>query len=189
MVKVWLPSTTAEDGSIVPDFQLQEAMEEIATYIANHPGMSDLEIRELVEGGLQGKAHWDPDTDDIVVDERFMTGFLTLSVYAGDDTVTFDTKSPYLEKIDRQTGKQITDLYDNFIQYNQAVPAKGSKPNPGKYSTSTRGDFYKGNIFVPVTNIGSGVLLGNSERLPRDVYTNIQQKVQRSADRQPMITT
>jgi hypothetical protein len=118
-----------------------------------------------------------------------MMGFLSLSVYAGDDTVGFNTKSQYLEKVDRQTGKQITDLYDNFIQYNKAVATKGSQANPGKYSTSTRGDFYKGNIFVPVNNPGAGVLLGNSEKMPKETYTNIQEKVQRSANRQPIIAT
>lgn len=189
IVKVWLPYTTAANGSIVPDFQLQQDMNEVATYIADHPGMDDRQIKALISENLQGKAHWDPETDDIIVDPKYMMGFLTVSAYAGDDTLNFNTNSPYLQKIDTQTGKQITDLYDNFIQYNQAVPAKGSKPNPGKYSTSTRGDFYRGNVFVPITNSGAGVLLGNSERFPREVYMNIQQKVQRSADRQQMITT
>lgn len=116
-------------------------------------------------------------------------GFLTLSVYAGDDTVGFKTDSKYLEKVSREEGKQVTNLYDNFIQYNSAMPSKNAIKNPNSGSTSTRGDFYKGNIFVPTSNIGAGVLLGNSEKRPRDVYTNIQPKMQAASERRPVIAT
>ena len=179
---VWMPSKNV-NGHVVPDFQVQDRLSEVNQYINDHPGITDMQIKEIIKDKFGNDAKFDRQTGSVKLGDSKMTQFLSISAYAGDDSLDFNTKSPYLEKVDSNKGSQLTDRYDNYMWYDQETKPKDGKKKTND-SRSTSGDFYKGNVFIPITNLGAGVHLGNNEYRTRDTYSmnsqgGIQGKVER----------
>ena len=179
LTRVWLPYDNV-DGKITPNFQLQKIVDELSEYLSDHV-LTPMEINDRIQRAftgtaLEGYVKYDSTTGNVQVSKEAMMPFLSFSAYAGDDSLDFNTKSPYLEKVSTDEGYKLTNMYDNFMWYGTQTPAKGQAKT--RDTRSTHRDFYKGNVFIPIQSGVMGAHMGGDSYAPKSNFVNITQQSQ-----------
>ena len=149
---VKLPATTDDNGNIIPNFELAQKVESLNKAAK---GRTDAEVQDYIKSNLNG---YDvkKNVDGIWEITNVPTiSFLTFGAIASDDIFDFtDEEKLMLDKVSKEQGKMIVDIYNTLTRFNTLNPNKNTKalnvPTAGKNS------FYKGNVFIPIEDQYAG---------------------------------
>lgn len=149
---VKLPATTDDNGNVIPNFELAQKVE-LLNKAAK--GRTDTEVQDYIKSNLNG---YDvkKNVDGIWEITNVPTiSFLTFGAIASDDIFDFtDEEKLMLNKISKEQGKMIVDIYNTLTRFNTLNPNKNTRalnvPTAGKNS------FYKGNVFIPIEDQYAG---------------------------------
>ena len=149
---VKLPATTDDNGNVIPNFELAQKVE-LLNKAAK--GRTDAEVQDYIKSNLNG---YDvkKNVDGIWEITNVPTiSFLTFGAIASDDIFDFtDEEKLMLDKVSKEQGKMIVDIYNTLTRFNTLNPNKNTKalnvPTAGKNS------FYKGNVFIPIEDQYAG---------------------------------
>ena len=149
---VKLPATTDDNGNVIPNFELAQKVE-LLNKAAK--GRTDAEVQDYIKSNLNG---YDvkKNVDGIWEITNVPTiSFLTFGAIASDDIFDFtDEEKLMLDKVNKEQGKMIVDIYNTLTRFNTLNPNKNTKalnvPTAGKNS------FYKGNVFIPIEDQYAG---------------------------------
>ena len=168
-----------QGGHIVPDFELLDAFNKIQQFIQDNPGISKTELSSiLLKTGISpSDINYDVQTNTISLKNTM--AFLTVSAYAGDDTIDLNKDDKkYLEKIAKSDGQHIKDYYNNMVKYGKLRPAKKGNVKIKGYSESEANDFWRGNVFIPMKNAFNAMnLSGVGEFVPKTQETDFYERV------------
>ena len=163
------------NGKISPDFELFDRYNKYLKAIKDNPNMPDIEKRSL----LSQLQLTDPgiDSSDLKnIRLKNTMRFLTFKAVAGDDTIELDSIKNYLGKLDREMGKLFKVPYNNALKYNTTTPQKNEKVTNKKFESATAGDFYEGNVYIPV-DVYAGYRTSSNEPVTKSSLTDIDRKV------------
>lgn len=184
MKRVYLPVKYTVDGRITPNFEAQQKLEQVQSFIADNNGqVSDAWISNWLNENLP-EASWNPETKQVEFNPQYIKPFLVLHGIAAKNRVAFDTDSNYLHHLSREEGRQWKEDYDRIVTEESVLgklehnDAKGA--GPGKY--------YSGNIYIPISGPVIGAAIYNDQYFPRETYTDITQKAEANQIRQQMKT-
>ena len=149
---VKLPATTDDNGNVIPNFELAQKVE-LLNKAAK--GRTDAEVQDYIKSNLNG---YDvkKNVDGIWEITNVPTiSFLTFGAIASDDIFDFtDEEKLMLDKVSKEQGKMIVDIYNTLTRFNTLNPNKNTRalnvPTAGKNS------FYKGNVFIPIEDQYAG---------------------------------
>lgn len=149
---VKLPATTDDNGNVIPNFELAQKVE-LLNKAAK--GRTDAEVQDYIKSNLNG---YDvkKNVDGIWEITNVPTiSFLTFGAIASDDIFDFtDEEKLMLDKVSKEQGKMIVDIYNTLTKFNTLNPNKNTRalnvPTVGKNS------FYKGNVFIPIEDQYAG---------------------------------
>ena len=141
-----------QGGHTVPDFELLDAFNK---------------IQEVIQASTN------------TISLKNTMAFLTVSCYAGDDTVDLSKDNKrYLEKLSKSEGQHVKDYYNNMVKYGKLRPAKKGNVKIKGYSESEANDFWRGNIFIPMKNAFNAMnLSGIGEYVPKSQEANFYERV------------
>lgn len=163
------------NGKISPDFELFDRYNKYLKAIKDNPNMPDIEKRSLLSQlQLTGPGIDSSDLKNIRLKNTMR--FLTFKAVAGDDTIELDSIKNYLGKLDREMGKLFKVPYNNALKYNTTTPQKNEKVTNKKFETATAGDFYEGNVYIPV-DVYAGYRTSSNEPVTKSSLTDIDRKV------------
>lgn len=163
------------NGKISPDFELFDRYNKYLKAIKNNPNMPDIEKRSLLSQlQLTGPGIDSSDLKNIRLKNTMR--FLTFKAVAGDDTIELGSIKNYLGKLDREMGKLFKVPYNNALKYNTTTPQKNEKVTNKKFESATAGDFYEGNVYIPV-DVYSGYRTSSNEPVTKSSLTDIDRKV------------
>ena len=176
-----------QGGHIVPDFQLLDAFNKIQSILQENPNLSATEIGSLaIKYGISpSEINYDAKTNTISLKDTM--AFLTVSAYAGDDTLDLSKEEKrYLESVPKSDGQHIKDFYNNMVKYGKLRPAKKGNVEIKGYSKSEANDFWRGNVFIPMKNAFNAMnLSGVGEYVPKtqemDFYGKVAAKEEQNA--------
>lgn len=149
---VKLPATTDDNGNVIPNFELAQKVE-LLNKAAK--GRTDAEVQDYIKSNLNGY-EVKKNVDGIWEITNVPTiSFLTFGAIASDDIFDFtDEEKLMLDKVSKEQGKMIVDIYNTLTRFNTLNPNKNTKalnvPTAGKNS------FYKGNVFIPIEDQYAG---------------------------------
>lgn len=147
-----------QGGKIVPDFEAQtkaqQLQDEIEAQGITDPGY----ISQLVQDYFNGEAIYDPETNSINFTKTMP--FLTFGAIVSGKTTNFDTKSQYIQHLDRDEARQYKDLYNNLVKYHNPYGNGDIVNDQGK---TRAGQIYMGNIFIPIDNALAGATVYNND--------------------------
>jgi hypothetical protein len=173
-----LPFTTDKvTGQIKPDFDLFAAFNKIQEALSQNPHISQTELAQIARetGYTLEQLGYDPKTNSAKLTNTIP--FLTFSAYAGQDAVDISKKTiPFLEKLSWHQGNNIRKTYDTLVKYGTTNPSKNDRKLND--SDSERWDFYRGGVYIPMTNAARALLLsGIGEYVPKSEMTDYAAKV------------
>lgn len=149
---VKLPATTDDNGNVIPNFELAQKVE-LLNKAAK--GRTDAEVQDYIKSNLNGY-NVKKNVDGIWEITNIPTiSFLTFGAIASDDIFDFtDEEKLMLDKVSKEQGKMIVDIYNTLTRFNTLNPNKNTRalnvPSAGKNS------FYKGNVFIPIEDQYAG---------------------------------
>lgn len=163
------------NGKISPDFELFDRYNKYLKAIKDNPNMPDIEKRSLLSQlQLTGPGIDSSDLKNIRLKNTMK--FLTFKAVAGDDTIELDSIKNYLGKLDREMGKLFKVPYNNALKYNTTTPQKNEKVTNKKFESATAGDFYEGNVYIPV-DVYAGYRTSSNEPVTKSSLTDIDRKI------------
>ena len=163
------------NGKISPDFELSDRYNKYLKAIKDNPNMPDIEKRSLLSQlQLTGPGIDSSDLKNIRLKNTMR--FLTFKAVAGDDTIELDSIKNYLGKLDREMGKLFKVPYNNALKYNTTTPQKNEKVTNKKFESATAGDFYEGNVYIPV-DVYAGYRTSSNEPVTKSSLTDIDRKI------------
>lgn len=163
------------NGRITPDFELFDKYNKYLKAIKDNPNMPDIEKRNLLsELQLTGPNIDSSDLKNIRIKNTMR--FLTFKAVAGDDTIELDSIKNYLGKLDRDMGKLFKVPYNNALKYNTTTPQKNEKVTNKKFESATAGEFYEGNVYIPV-DVYAGYRTSSNEPVTKSSLTDIDRKI------------
>lgn len=140
------------NGKQVPDFDLMLDLNELNAWLSDNPGATSLQINQEMKDLESEGVYYDEETKTYTIDESRMGLFLAFSGYGSSDLLDISEDSkPFLQKISRQDGNKFKDQFNNLVQYGKMSPSKQDKPK-NNFGKSERGDFYYGNIYIPIVD-------------------------------------
>ena len=149
---VKLPATTDDNGNVIPNFELAQKVE-LLNKAAK--GRTDAEVQDYIKSNLN-RYDVKKNVDGIWEITNVPTiSFLTFGAIASDDIFDFtDEEKLMLDKVSKEQGKMIVDIYNTLTRFNTLNPNKNTRalnvPTAGKNS------FYKGNVFIPIEDQYAG---------------------------------
>lgn len=177
MHRVYMP-VRYENGTPVPDFALNTALEEFQEQLRKKnitdPGLINTKLQEMFPNqGLKYNAQ----TKAIDFPANRMMAFMVLEGYASDKVTDIDKRSPYIYHLSSDEGKKIKDIFNNLIQTGDLY----GKTNAGKdkrvindVSDAGKNRLYRGNIFIPIAADGiMGATIFGQQYAPYTRYMNI----------------
>ena len=177
MHRIYMP-VRYENGTPVPDFALNSALEEFQTELRKKnitdPGLINTKLQEMFPGqGLK----YNTVTKAIDFPAEKMMPFMVLEGYASDKITDIDKRSPYIYHLEADEGKKIKDTFNNLIQTGDLY----GKTNAGKdkrevndVSNAGKNRLYRGNIFIPIAGNGvMGAAIYGPQYAPYTRYMNI----------------
>lgn len=187
MHRVMMP-VRYENGTPVPDFALNTAIEEFQTELrkknVTDPGLINTKLQEMFPGqGLRYNA----ETKAIDFPAEKMMAFMVLEGYASDKLTDIDKRSPYIYHLEPDEGKKIKDTFNNLIQTGDLF----GKTNAGKdkrvindVGNAGRNRLYRSNIFIPIAGNGvMGAAIYGPQYAPYTRYINITGQASLHQDR------
>lgn len=187
MHRIYMP-VRYENGTPVPDFALNTAIEEFQTELRKKnitdPGLINTKLQEMFPGqGLKYNAV----TKAIDFPAEKMMPFMVLEGYASDKITDIDRRSPYIYHLEADEGKKIKDTFNNLIQTGDLF----GKTNAGKdkrtindVGNAGRNRLYRSNIFIPIAGNGvMGAAIYGPQYAPYTRYMNITGQASLHQDR------
>ena len=176
MYRVILPFKVEKGKHIVPDFELQNKLNDIVENGKNQ-GDDISTINRYLNQACPG-ARYNSETQTIELPNDRKHAFLTFGAQAASNYVDFDTDSEYIIKADDSN----TDIYKNAVQYGYATHGKndeksteasGVGPVVDPFGWRTKGKIYEGMVYLPISNDLAGTLGYNQGYTDKDLYTNV----------------
>ena len=121
MYRVILPYKVVDGRHIVPDFELQNKLNDIVENGKNQ-GADVTTINRYLNQECPG-AQYNPETQTIELPNNRKHAFLTFGAQAASNYVDFNTDSNYITKVNEPN----TDVYKNAVQYGYATHDKNDK--------------------------------------------------------------
>lgn len=172
---VKLPATKDANGNIVPDLELAQKVEKLNEAAK---GRSASEIQDYIKTNLAGYTVEKNEKGVWEITNVPTMSFLTFVAIGSDDIFDFtDEEKLMLDKVDKEKGKMIVDIYNTLARFNTLNPNKNTRalnvPSAGKNS------FYKGNVFIPIEDQYSGFRVsGMDPYIAKGDLSNPAEKVQ-----------
>lgn len=164
------------NGKQTPDFELLVNLNELNGWIKDNPGLTQLEINKKMQELQSDGVTYDETTKTFTVSPDRIGMFLSFAGYGSKDLLEFKEESiPFLEKVPRSYGKQIKDLFNNLVQYGDATPSKKAKTKYN-FGSSEAGDFYYGNVYVPISDPLQATLLTKNQNYSKSIFTDSSKK-------------
>ena len=176
MYRVILPFKVVDGRHIVPDFELQNKLNDIVENGKNQ-GNDISTINRYLNQACPG-ARYNPETQTIELPNDKKHAFLTFGAQAASNYVDFNTDSDYITKVSNPN----TDVYKNAVQYGYAThdkndekstEASGIGPVIDPLGWRTSGKIYEGMVYLPISNDLAGTLGYNQGYTDKDLYTNV----------------
>ena len=176
MYRVILPYKVVDGRHIVPDFELQNKLNDIVENGKNQ-GDDISTINRFLNQACPG-ARYNSETQTIELPSNKKHAFLTFGAQAASNYVDFNTDSDYITKVSDPN----TDVYKNAVQYGYATHGKndeksteasGVGPVVDPFGLRTKGKIYEGMVYLPISNDLAGTLGYNQGYTDKDVYTNV----------------
>ena len=176
MYRVILPFKIENGRHIVPDFELQNKLNDIVENGKNQ-GDDISTINRYLNQACSG-ARYNSETQTIELPNDRKHAFLTFGAQAASNYVDFNTDSDYIIKVSDPN----TDVYKNAVQYGYATHGKndeksteasGVGPVVDPFGLRTKGKIYEGMVYLPISNDLAGTLGYNQGYTDKDVYTNV----------------
>lgn len=176
MYRVILPFKVENGRHIVPDFELQNKLNDIVENGKNQ-GDDISTINRYLNQACPG-ARYNSETQTIELPNDRKHAFLTFGAQAASNYVDFDTDSDYIIKANDSN----TDVYKNAVQYGYATHGKndeksteasGVGPAIDPFGLRTSGKIYEGMVYLPISNDLAGTLGYNQGYTDKDLYTNV----------------
>lgn len=187
MHRVMMP-VRYENGTPVPDFALNTAIEEFQTELrkknVTDPGLINTKLQEMFPGQ---SLRYNAETKAIDFPAEKMMAFMVLEGYASDKITDIDKRSPYIYHLEPDEGKKIKDTFNNLIQTGDLF----GKTNAGKdkrvindVGNAGRNRLYRSNIFIPIAGNGvMGAAIYGPQYAPYTRYMNITGQASLHQDR------
>ena len=174
MYRVILPFKVVDGRHIVPDFELQNKLNDIIENGKNQ-GADITTINRYLNQECPG-AQYNPSTDSIELPNNKKHAFLTFGAQAASNYVDFNKDSKYITKVSNPN----VDVYKNAVQYGYATHGKNDEKSveasgmgPSLFGWGTSNKIYEGMVYLPISNDLAGTLGYNQGYVEKDLYTNI----------------
>ena len=176
MYRVILPFKVENGRHIVPDFELQNKLNDIVENGKNQ-GDDISTINRYLNQACPG-ARYNPEAQTIELPNDRKHAFLTFGAQAASNYVDFNTDSDYITKVSDPN----TDVYKNAVQYGYATHGKndeksteasGVGPVIDPFGLRSKGKIYEGMVYLPISNDLAGTLGYNQGYTDKDLYTNV----------------
>ena len=174
MYRVILPYKVVDGRHIVPDFELQNKLNDIVENGKNQ-GADVTTINRYLNQECPG-AKYNLQTEIIELPNNRKHTFLTFGAQAASNYVDFNTDSEYITKVSDPN----VDVYKNAVQYGYATHGKNDEKSieasgmgPSWFGLGTKNKIYEGMVYLPISNDLAGTLGYNQGYADKEVYTNI----------------
>ena len=174
MYRVILPYKVVDGKHIVPDFELQNKLNDIVENGKNQ-GADVTTINRYLNQECPG-ARYNPETETIELPNDRKHAFLTFGAQAASNYVDFNTDSDYITKVNEPN----VDVYKNAVQYGYATHGKNDEKSveasgmgPSWFGLGTKNKIYEGMVYLPISNDLAGTLGYNQGYVDKEAYTNI----------------
>ena len=174
MYRVILPYKVVDGRHIVPDFELQNKLNDIVENGKNQ-GADVTTINRYLNQECPG-AQYNPETQTIELPNNRKHAFLTFGAQAASNYVDFNTDSDYITKVNEPN----VDVYKNAVQYGYATHGKNDEKSveasgmgPSLFGWGTSNKMYEGMVYLPISNDLAGTLGYNQGYVDKEAYTNI----------------
>lgn len=174
MYRVILPYKVVDGRHIVPDFELQNKLNDIVENGKNQ-GADITTINRYLNQECPG-AQYNPETQTIELPNNRKHAFLTFGAQAASNYVDFNTDSDYITKVNEPN----VDVYKNAVQYGYATHGKNDEKSveasgmgPSLFGWGTSNKMYEGMVYLPISNDLAGTLGYNQGYVDKEAYTNV----------------
>ena len=174
MYRVILPYKVVDGRHIVPDFELQNKLNDIVENGKNQ-GDDISTINRFLNQACPG-ARYNSETQTIELPSNKKHAFLTFGAQAASNYVDFNTDSNYITKVNEPN----TDVYKNAVQYGYATHGKNDEKSveasgmgPSWFGLGTKNKIYEGMVYLPISNDLAGTLGYNQGYVDKEAYTNV----------------
>ena len=174
MYRVVLPYKVVDGRHIVPDFELQNKLNDIVENGKNQ-GADVTTINRYLNQECPG-AQYNPETETIELPNNRKHAFLTFGAQAASNYVDFNTDSDYITKVNEPN----VDVYKNAVQYGYATHGKNDEKSieasgmgPSWFGLGTKNKIYEGMVYLPISNDLAGTLGYNQGYVDKEAYTNV----------------
>ena len=174
MYRVILPYKVVDGKHIVPDFELQNKLNDIVENGKNQ-GADVTTINRYLNQECPG-AQYNPETQTIELPNNRKHAFLTFGAQAASNYVDFNTDSDYITKVNDPN----VDVYKNAVQYGYATHGKNDEKSveasgmgPSLFGWGTSNKIYEGMVYLPISNDLAGTLGYNQGYVDKEAYTNV----------------
>lgn len=169
---------TYDNGSVVPDFDTFEKFNELQRAIANNRKLPKMEIDRMARDlGLNSdEYYYNSETNELTLTKTMP--FLSFGAIVGDDSLDLSKDNKrYLSKIDKSTGKMYVNQYNNMLKYGKIQRTK-SDVKLGAYDKATKGDFYRGLIYMAMPDAYRGAHLSLNQYMNKDDLTEFGRRTE-----------
>ena len=174
MYRVILPYKVVDGRHIVPDFELQNKLNDIVENGKNQ-GADVTTINRYLNQECPG-ARYNSETETIELPNNRKHAFLTFGAQAASNYVDFNTDSDYITKVNEPN----VDVYKNAVQYGYATHDKNDEKSieasgmgPSWFGLGTKNKIYEGMVYLPISNDLAGTLGYNQGYVDKEAYTNV----------------
>ena len=174
MYRVVLPYKVVDGRHIVPDFELQNKLNDIVENGKNQ-GADVTTINRYLNQECPG-AQYNPETETIELPNNRKHAFLTFGAQAASNYVDFNTDSDYITKVNEPN----VDVYKNAVQYGYATHGKNDEKSieasgmgPSWFGLGTKNKISEGMVYLPISNDLAGTLGYNQGYVDKEAYTNV----------------
>ena len=174
MYRVILPYKVVDGRHIVPDFELQNKLNDIVENGKNQ-GADITTINRYLNQECPG-TQYNPETQTIELPNNRKHAFLTFGAQAASNYVDFNTDSDYITKVNEPN----VDVYKNAVQYGYATHGKNDEKSveasgmgPSWFGLGTKNKIYEGMVYLPISNDLAGTLGYNQGYVDKEAYTNV----------------
>lgn len=169
---VMLPYTTDHRGQIKPDLDLVDRYDAMMQKVGNKK-LTQIELSSLLEEFKIPASAIDFQT----VQLKNTMLFLSFTAYAGEDTIDMtDSTMRWTEEVDRSEAGAIKATYDNMLTYGTTNPGKRSKKIDSGLRKSGKGEFRRGNVYIPIKSPYLGMHMSMNQNIPQSIVNNFAQR-------------
>lgn len=169
---VMLPYTTDSRGQIKPDLDLVDRYDAMMQKVGNKK-LTQIELSSLLEEFKIPASAIDFQTIQL----KNTMLFLSFTAYAGEDTIDMtDSTMRWTEEVDRNEAGAIKATYDNMLTYGITNPAKKSKKIDSGLKKSGKGEFRRGNVYIPIKSPYLGMHMSMNQNIPQSIVNNFAQR-------------